>query len=367
MSKPLPEKLTKAKSRLVLRQPFFATILLSLNLIEDETLKPPTMAVDDKHIYFHPQFVTECSVEELVGVLAHEVMHYAMLHPWRRGSRLHKKSNMAMDYAINCVIEDAGLELPKSRLRQDAYDGKMWEEIYTLLPDQDESGGGGGGGGNPMDDCRDAKGTEADQQQSESEAKVKIQQAANTAKAQGNLPGSLAKLLAEVMEPKVDWREELRRFMSVVTKSDQSWSKRNRRFQDIFLPALFSTAMGRVGVGIDSSGSVYDHAAEFVGEVQSICEECKPSAIEVVQCDAKIHAIDVYAPGDKIKAEVKGGGGTDLCHIFDHFNGADEPIEVLIVLTDLETPFPDEAPAYPVIWVSTVKHVPPFGEVIYIC
>ena len=366
--KQIPEKLTKAKSRLVLRQAFFASVLLSLNLVEDEAMQPPTMAVDDKNIYFHPQFVAQHSVEELVGVLCHEVMHYALLHPWRRGTRDKRKANIAMDYAINGIIEDAGLELPKSRLRHAAFDGKSFEEIYTLLPD-DQSGGKGGGSGlsesDSLDDCRDAQGTEADKLQTEAEAKVKIQQAANAAKAQGQLPASLAKLIGEVLQPKVDWREELRRFMSVITKSDQSWAKRNRRYQDIYLPALYSTAMGRVGVIADTSGSVYDRAVEFFSEVQSICEECQPSAIEVVQCDARIHAVDVYAPGDTIKAEAKGGGGTDLRIGFDHFDAQSEPIEVVICLTDLETPFPATAPGYPVIWVSTEKHVPPFGQTIY--
>jgi predicted metal-dependent peptidase len=365
MSKEIPPKLTKAKSRLVLRQAFFATILLSLELTEDENLHPPTMAVNDKHIFFHPAFVEKCSVEQLVGVLAHECMHMAMLHPWRRGNRQHKKANVAMDFAINGIIEDAGLELPPERLRQASFDGKSFEEIYHLLPDMSpDDGSGNSQGQDSLDNVMAAEGTESEKQQSEAEAKVKIQQAANAAKAQGQLPASLAKLVAEVMEPKVDWKNELRRYMTLFTKSDQSWAKKQKRFQDIYLPAFHSIAMGRVGVGIDTSGSVYDEALTFLNEVRSICEECKPECVEVVQCESRITDITCYEPGEVIKAEIKGGGGTDLRHIFKHFDK--EPPVVLIVLTDLMTPFPDYCPEYPVLWVSTEKHVPPFGETIYL-
>lgn len=364
MSKEIPPKLIKAQSRLVIRPAcvFFASLLLGMKLQESTTLNPPTMAVNDTTIFFHPQFVEKCSVEELVGVLAHESMHVAMLHSFRRGERNSKKANRAMDYEINGILEDAGLELPPGRLREKQYDGKCFEEIYRMLPDEpgDDKGNGSG-----MDTCLDAEGDAASQQQSEAEAKVRIQQAANIAKAQGNLPSGLAKLVGEVLKPKVDWRDELRRYMSVITKTDQSWSRRQKRFQDVYLPALYAPALGRVGVGVDTSGSVYDRAAEFLDEVRSICEECKPSEIIVVQCDAEITAVNTYESGEPMTAKISGGGGTDLREIFKHFD-KDEAPEVVVVLTDLATPFPDVPPGYPVIWVSTDRTVPPFGEVIYI-
>lgn len=368
MVKPLPEKLTKAKSRLVLRQAFFATLLLGLELVEDDMMTPPTMAVDGAHIYFHPDFVKSCSVEQLVGVLAHETLHLAMLHPWRRGTRQAKKANYAMDYAINGIIEDAGLELPPTRLRQASFDGKSFEEIYHLLPDQPEEQGEGSGQPGPgdFDNCRDAQGTVAEQQQAEAQAKVQIQQAANAAKAQGQLPASLAKLVAEIMEPKVDWKNELRRYMTLLTKSDQSWAKKQKRFQDIYLPAFHSVAMGKVVVGIDTSGSVFDDAPAFLDEVRSICEECKPEEVIVIQCDARVHAVDSYEAGEPIKTQVHGGGGTDLRKAMQYVREHDIIPSVMIWLSDGETPYDDEGPEFPVIWCLNTKVDPPWGDVIRI-
>jgi predicted metal-dependent peptidase len=361
-------KLTKARARLVLKHPFFASILLSLDLIEVPDLNPPTMATNGKAIFFHPSVLDKWSVDEVMGVLAHEVMHVAMLHPWRRGHRKPTKANHAMDYAINGIIEGAGMTLPKGRLRSPTYDGKSFEEIYTMLPDQEDGGnkkpGDGSGEGEPddqFDNVMDAPGNEAERQQSEAEAKIKIQQAANHAKAQGKLPGALADLVAEALAPKVDWRAELRRYMTSISKADQSWQRGQRRFlaQGLYLPAFHTPAMGRVVVGIDTSGSIVGRVGEFLDEVRAICDECKPSRLTVIQCDAKVTDITDYAEGEPIQCHVKGGGGTDLRAIYPAID--DEAPAVMVLLSDGLTPWLDAAPDFPHITVTTDEFCP-YGD-----
>ena len=192
---------------------------------------------------------------------------------------------------------------------------------------------------------------------------VKVKQAANRAKAAGKLPASLSKLVDEVLEPKVDWRSELRRYMTAVLKTDQSWQRGQRRFlaQGMYLPAFHTPGMGKVTVIIDTSGSIYDEAPAFLDEVRAICEECKPACIEVMQVDAKVQDVRVYEVGEPISCTVKGGGGTDLRKGFE---AVTEPPAVMIVLSDGETPFPAVAPEHPVIWCLTTKHDVPFGDVI---
>lgn len=267
---------------------------------------------------------------------------------------------------INGIIEEFGLTLPPKRLRSPQYDGKAAEVIYGMMPDPPPNDGGGSGGqpgGGDFDNVRDAEGTSSDKQQAEADMQVKVKQAANMAKAAGKLPASLAKLVDEILEPKVDWRSELRRYMTAVLKTDQSWSRGQRRFlaQGLYLPAFHTPGMGKVSVIIDTSGSVYAEAPAFLDEVRAICEECKPECIEVVQVDARVHEQRVYEVGEPLSAEIKGGGGTDLRKGFD---AVTEPPAVLVCLTDLETPFPAVPPEYPVIWCATTKHDVPFGDVI---
>lgn len=361
---PVEEKLAKAKSRVVLRAPFFATILLGMDLQIVPDLNPPTMATNGKSIFVHPGFVEACSVEEVCGVLCHETMHVAMLHPWRRGTRQPKKANVAMDYSINQIIEEAGFSLPKGCLNDPQYHGMSFEAIYAKLPDPppDDGSGQGSGGQGPeqFDDCMDAPGGEAQRQQDEAEAKIRVKQAANAAKAQGKLPSSLEKLVGDVLQPKIDWREELRRYMTTVLKTDQAWNRGQRKFlsQGLYLPALHSPGMGVVVVGIDTSGSVYEQAPEFLSEVQAICEDCSPEKIVVIQCDAKVTAVDEYAAGDPITAKIKGGGGTDLRRIYDKVL---EAPSVMVLLTDGQTPWPDAGVDYPHITCTTADECP-FGD-----
>lgn len=369
------EVLSKAKTRLVLRHPFYASILLGMPTHIVPDLNPPTMATDGQSILIHPSCFEKWTVDEVMGVLAHEVLHTAMLHPWRKGHREHRKWNCATDYAINHILEQSGLTLPKEGLRDSNLGPKSAEEIYTLLPDppkddkgKGESGDGQGDGqGDDMfDNVMDAPGTEAERQQSEAETKVRIKQAANLAKAQGKLPGALADLVDKVLEPVIDWKAELRRYMTAILKTDQSWQRGQRRFlsQGLYLPAFHTPGMGRVVVGIDTSGSIVDAAPEFLSEVRAICEECKPSSITVIQCDAKVQAIDEYEVGDEIKCEIKGGGGTDLRPAIKTAGEYDTLPVIMIWLSDGETPYSPEPPEFPVIWCLTTKVDPPWGDVI---
>lgn len=360
---PVTEKLAKARTRVVMRSPFFASVLLGMDLKIDASLKPPTAATNGTSVFIHPDAITRWSVEEVCGVLVHEVMHVAMLHPWRKGSRNHKKANHAMDYAINPIIAEAGFALPPEGLDGTPYKGKSFEEIYNILPDPPPDDGSGQGDGDQFDNCMDAPGNEQERQQSEAEAKVRITQAANQAKAQGNLPASLAGLVEQALAPKVDWREELRRYMTQVLKNDQSWNRGQRRFlaQGMYLPALHNPGMGRVVVGIDTSGSIVARVGEFLDEVQSICDECKPECVTVIQCDARVTAVDHYADGEKLKADVHGGGGTDLREIYKAVDAMDDVPAVMVVLSDGQTPWMDAAPNYPHITVTTADECP-YGD-----
>jgi predicted metal-dependent peptidase len=364
MSNLVEAKLAKCKTRVVLRAPFFASILLGMELKIDDTLNPPTAATNGKTVFVHPDAVERWTPEELCGVLVHETCHVALLHPWRRGMRERKKANYAMDYAINPIILEAGFSLPPEGLDGTPYKGMSFEAIYAQLPDPPpDDGSGQGGQSDQFDDCMDAPGNEQERQESENEAKLRITQAANQAKSQGALPASLAGLVDQALAPKVDWRQELRRYMTQVLKNDQSWNRGQRRFlaQGMYLPALHNPGMGRVVVGIDTSGSIVARVGEFLDEVQSICDECKPECVTVIQCDARVTAIDDYADGEVLKADVHGGGGTDMREIYKAVETLDTAPAVMVLLTDGQTPWPDAPPDYPHITVTTDDECP-YGD-----
>ncbi len=66
---------------------------------------------------------------------------------------------------------------------------------------------------------------------------MQIAQAMNFAKVQGKLPGSLNKLVEEILNPKIRWEQVLERFMENCNQDDFTWLVPDRRFlhQDMYL------------------------------------------------------------------------------------------------------------------------------------
>lgn len=410
-------QMTRARTGLILDQPFFASLLLRLKVVEDSSCE--TIATDGRKLSYNPKFVEGLSLDELKGVLAHEVLHLSNLHQVRRGSRDHGDFNRAADYAINGLIEDAGLKLPADRLRDPAFDGKGAEEIYRIIhqqpqqsqnePEQPQQGQGQGqgqqgqgqpdddsqgepdsegegqdGNGKPQDsgdpgkcgEVRDAtneeggKASEADRSQQEAEWKIAVAQAASIAKARGKLPGSLARFVDSVMEPKVDWREVLRRFVTNNAKADYSWKTPNRRFvhQGIYLPSLHSETLKPIVVAVDTSGSINDEILkQFSAELTAIVGELPISTVKVVYCDAEVNRVEDFTKDDlPLKLKACGGGGTDFRPVFEHIETeCEEAPACAVYLTDMDGTFPEEDPGYPVLWASIgYTSDAPFGEVV---
>ena len=74
-------------------------------------------------MWYNPSFSAGLSDAELVGVMAHEIMHCAMLHPFRRNGRDGQEWNVACDYAINGLLKQSGFTLPGDALLDSQYDG----------------------------------------------------------------------------------------------------------------------------------------------------------------------------------------------------------------------------------------------------
>ena len=133
-------RISKARTTLLLDHPFFGALLYRLKPVPNN--RQPTMATDGVSLFYNDNFVEDLAPAELVGVLAHEVMHPALKHHVRRGDRNPRVWNIACDYAINPLLVDAGLHLPKGILLDNSYRGMSAEAIYNrIAQEQEESGG----------------------------------------------------------------------------------------------------------------------------------------------------------------------------------------------------------------------------------
>lgn len=372
--------LIKARSSLIISQPFFGTLVLGMAMTERADID--TMATDGTSIFYNPSFVAKLPFDHLCGVLAHEVMHVACFHHTRRNGRDLDDWNKAADYAINQILVDAKIALPKWALLDAQYSGMSAEQIYALIHTASQSNGGNQpGAGTPsgdpgmtggvIDAPSPAGATQAAMNAAENETRVKVIQAANAAKAAGLLGGGLARVADAAKVNRVDWREELNRFAKTLAKDDYQWNPPNRRFvsQGLYLPAIRSEQVGPLVVVVDTSGSINDAVlAAFGAEIKGIVSELRPISLHVIYCDSNINRVDDIDMQDidTFKLDSLGGGGTDFRPPFAYIERENiEPVG-LIYLTDLYGSFLKNEPEYPVLWVSISKLTAPYGDTINI-
>ncbi len=351
------DQITRARTALVLDQPFIGVLALRLKIVEDETI--PTAAVDGKCIRYNPTFIAKLTPGETMTLIGHEVFHCVFDHVGRRGDRDPRRHNQAGDYIINETLDKAGFAPIKGWLRDPKYDGMSSDEVYNLLPEDNDPGK------DPLDDCRD--GDPTDCEMNASEWKVATIQAANAARAMGKLPASMARFVDALTASKVDWRAILRRFVVETSKNDYSWMRPNRRFmaQGLMLPTIYSESMGEIVVAIDTSGSIdQDTLNAFGSEIKAIVQSVRPSKTYTIYCDADVNHVDEFGPNDELHFEMHGGGGTNFAPPFTYVDEHGIKPVCLVYLTDLYGDLSFAPPDYPVLWCCTTDVVAPFGETV---
>jgi predicted metal-dependent peptidase len=359
MNKEAQQAVTIARTHLVLEHGFFGMLALRLRMSEDLSTK--TLAVDGKTIFYNPDFVLKCSPGLRKATLAHEVMHCVFDHMGRLNQRSPRRWNQAADYAINQILEDSGFDFEGTGLLNAAYAGMSADQIYTMLPPEDPNDGN-----DPLDELMsgstDPGATGVDWQ-------IAATQAAQAAKAQGKLPGSLERFIDEMNKPQVNWRDQLRRFVTERSKNDYSWARPQRRFlaQGLILPGLHSESMGTMVAVSDDSGSVSSAILQALStEIDAIAAATSPERLIHISCDAEINHVGEFSTGEPFKMVSKGGGGTDFNPPFVYLEENNIKPAALVYLTDGYGPFPATAPEYPVLWCMTTDVVPPWGECIRI-
>ncbi len=396
-------RLTRARTRLLLDQPWFGSLAMRLRMEERPAI--PTLTVDGSTLGYSPTFVCELPEPELIGCLAHEVMHCAMLHPYRRGSRDRTQWNVACDYAINQALIDAGLRLPAGVLLDEAYRGMSAEQIYAQRraqqaqqnaeqQNQAQPGGQDPAGGHPepsgapgdspasspTGDFTDAPAQPEDQgaaaaqphNLAESDWQIAAEQAARVAAAAGKMPGAVECQIKRARESETDWRAVLREFIAATVPSDYSWTQPSRRHiaNGLYLPGTVKENVGALVVAVDTSGSISEELLEcFAGELTAILHEARPEVVHVVYCDARVRASQEFYPEDpEVILEAHGRGGTMFGPVFRWVEESGIQPRALLYMTDLDSADEPEEPEYPVLWVTPlwIEQEGPFGATVRI-
>lgn len=375
---PAEKRYTEAKTAMLVHVPFFSSLLFDLMNVHVGKFphifgdNPGTAATDGKGIWLDEDFFAKLKLPEAVGVICHEIGHAIYQHQARAkayestglaGKPLDKaKANRAMDYVINDMLTNCGIKLPSCALLDRKYTYEMtWEEVYAQLPDDDGQDG--------FDVHLPASGAQV----SPVEMQRAVQTAAESAKAQGKLPGSLKRFADELVHPQITWQEKLRHCVSrAIARDGTTWAKPHRRrllTQGVYLPSTTGFGAGDLVVVVDTSGSIGQKEVNtFFGEVDDILSSCNPESVAVLGCDAEVNSVHHVEAGQSLfdaQIELGGGGGTDFRPPFgwvdENFAGVPA---ALIYFTDMMGSFPEQPPGYPVIWCRTYKGAAPWGEVV---
>ena len=388
------EKLITARVGLLLRASFFGNLATRLKLVNaDEWCG--TAATDGRHFYYNSRFINMLRPKEIEFLFGHEVLHCVYDHFGRRGNRDPQLFNIANDFAVNAdlIKHRVGEKITTVPCLHDPkYDGMSSEEIYDLLYEKadkislgdlldkliDEHLDGEGEGDSDGNGDKQGKGrpqlSEADRQAIRDEIKEAMLAAAATADGAGNIPAGVKRLIQELTEPKMNWRELLRMQLESTIKSDYTWMRASRKgwHMDAVMPGMKLDPMIDIAVFLDASGSISETMLkDFLSEIQGIMESFPAYRIHVVTFDTECYN-PVQYDSDNLDGicdyQVDGGGGTDFEAVFRYLKENEIEPKRLVVFTD-GYPFGswgDENYA-DTVWIlhGTTSIVPPWGQYAY--
>ena len=357
LDKEIRESLTTARIGLLLKEPFFGNLATRLTLVNADRWLP-TAATDGRRFYYNTKFLQQLSPKQIEFLFGHEVLHVVYDHIGRRGDRDPQLSNIAADYCVNgdLITHKIGEVIDVVPIIHDSkYYGQSYEEVYDDLYenadkididdlldkvlddhlDGDDEGGGGEGNGSSE------RPVLSDQERKEikDEMKEAILSAAQTAGA-GNIPAGVARMIKELTEPKMNWRDLLDVQIKSTIKSDFSWMRPNRKawHTGVMLPGMVPDETIDLVVAIDVSGSISeDMVRDFLSEIKGIMDAYTTFNIKVFCFDTEIYnEADFTADNlhDIHEYEIVGGGGTSFEAVFEYLKeNAIEP-KKLVMFTD---------------------------------
>lgn len=360
------QRITVSRIRMLQREPFYGTLAINLRLkaVEKDHKIIKTAAVDGKNFYFNPNFIEALDDDELLFLVAHEVMHCVLRHLTRRGKRDPRMWNQAGDYIINYILvrDNIGKFPTVGGLYDDKYGKMTTEDAYDAIKEDNKNGNGGeggpGGSGNFDDHIEVNIGGDGDEDgdgssgsvtisedeatQIENEVRAAIQQAAEAAKSSGagNVPAEIARLIEQMNEPRMNWRDFLRQNAQSQVRTDYTWKRPNRRFMasGIIMPGTNVDEHFEFTVALDASGSMSrEQLRDFLSEIYGIADSFKSFKVGVFTFDTKAYNYQEFDQDnidDMLEYEPKGGGGTDFMCAYDYMKELDIQPKTFVMLTD---------------------------------
>ena len=376
----LEEKISQAKARLLVNNPYFGTLASKLELIVNDNIE--AFVSNGVKVEYREDYLNELEIGELEFIFANGAMHASLAHDKRRNNRSGWLWQMATDMAINDMLVENGMTLPYGAQYRKRFTGMYAEEIYAelkadILREEDnlEYEADDADDVEPNSDKKNEK-IEEKKEQTEEQLQEEILQEQLIAEEaislleqelkKGEAPLHIERFFSLEYEGKIDWRDELRNAVDRYFRDDYTLLPPSKKllYTGIYLPSTISQTF-RLVIVVDSSGSVDDELLNtFLGEVNFLMTLVSNYQIELIVCDDKVHSHKTFYSGESLDVSLKGGGGTSFEPAFKFVDENFDDVKLLLYFTDLDGKFPSEIPNYEVKWVSSQVREIPFGTII---
>jgi predicted metal-dependent peptidase len=388
--------LQTARVRASYQRAYFAPAIF--NLIPVKTDMIASMAVDSRwRLYYNSDWLDAHTVEENAAVLIHEVSHLLRDHEARKHAAAVTDIalwNTAADCEINDDLVAEGLPLPDNPPQPGTYGlqtGENAETYYRQMmkpadshqsaassnnqshPNQRLHDCGSGAHGErrpwelPDDDGSPGGVPGVDRVKAELVQRECAQRMLDHS-GDGDVPIGWRRWARTVLRPRVDYMATIRHAVrkalrdSTLGRYDRTYRRPHRRQAAYgeFIMSSFYQPRPRPGFLVDTSGSMQEtQLARAIAELGGLTRQLGyGTEVVVACCDAAVH--DVKKVFSAAQLELYGGGGTDigagLRWFIDRKSG---PIDLLVIVTDCQTPWPDEIPPFPVITIRVGDGAPP--------
>jgi predicted metal-dependent peptidase len=184
----------------------------------------------------------------------------------------------------------------------------------------------------------------------------------------GDVPLGWRRWARTVLTPKVDYMATIRHAVrkalrdSTLGRYDRTYRRPHRRqaaYGEFLMPSFYQPRP-RPGFLIDTSASMEDpQLARAVAELGGLTRQLGyATEVLVACCDAAVH--DARKAFSSAQLQLYGGGGTDIGVGLQWFiDRKNDPIDLLVVVTDCHTSWPRDAPPFPVITIRVGDGPPP--------
>jgi predicted metal-dependent peptidase len=375
LKKELVKELHNNRALLLIRQHFIGMLAMRMDLIPVVDDRLPTASTDGNNIFVNVNYYRSLNEKQQVYLIAHEIWHCVFLHFIRKGSRDHQRFNYAADLEVDFMLKEQGFEVTDLLPHDKAWKGLSAEEIYEKLKDHHKRNEKTADvhiyeGDTIPDDIEETEGDgkndivfDPDYSPALSPGTARqwrtrvISAAQQISRRRGTLPDYLKRIIKDIYEPELNWKQILQQFVLLHFGGERRWLPPNKRYayRKLFLPSGKNSFLSIV-VAIDTSGSTISELPYFLSELKGIVSSFSRYEITLLECDTEIKKVTKYnewQPLDYNNFEFTGFGGTDFRPVFEYININMEKPKLLVFLTDGAGEAPGTPPDYPVLWVIT--------------